>query len=68
MTKMVEDATKKVRQLEEEGKNVTRWGIIYNLAYFNLVQSGCFQCKSTTTIMTVLTILTVKDKAQHEIP
>lgn len=42
---MMEDATKRVRDYQQQGKNVTRWGMIYNLGYFNLVQSGCFQCK-----------------------
>jgi hypothetical protein len=48
MVKMMEDATKRVRELQNEGHNVTRWGMIFNLAYFNLVQSGCLQCKYKT--------------------
>jgi len=47
MIKMMEDATKKVRQFEDEGKNVTRWAMIYDLGYFNLAQSGCLNCKSS---------------------
>jgi hypothetical protein len=28
MIKMLEDSTRKVRQLQNEGKNVTRWGMV----------------------------------------
>jgi len=49
MVKMMEDATKLVRMQQARGVNVTRWGMIYNLGYFNLVQSGCLQCLTVYT-------------------
>jgi len=44
MVKMMEDAARKVREYQKAGNKVTRWGIIFDLSYFNLVQSGCLQC------------------------
>jgi hypothetical protein len=45
MTKGIQDAVEHIRELQHEGKNVTRWNFIINMKNFNLIQHGCLQCK-----------------------
>lgn len=44
MAKMYEDVTTRVRELQAQGKNVTRFSMLNTLENFNLVESGCLQC------------------------
>jgi len=52
MAKMFEDASKRVRSLQAEGKNTTRFSMINTLDNFNIVESGCLQCLSVFTTFT----------------
>jgi len=36
-----------IRKLQDEGKSVTQYYHIYNLAGFNIYQHGCPRCKKT---------------------
>ncbi|ODM91443.1 SEC14-like protein 2 [Orchesella cincta] len=39
-----EIATRKVRQLQAQGKNVTQWDYIINMNNYNVLQHGCVPC------------------------
>lgn len=43
--KAIEDATRKVRDLQASGKNVTQWVMLLNMDGFNVIQNACPSCK-----------------------
>jgi hypothetical protein len=49
MVKMLEDSTKKVREYQSQGKNVTRWTMLNTLENFNLIETGCLRCLGVYT-------------------
>ncbi|ODM90798.1 SEC14-like protein 4 [Orchesella cincta] len=42
--KAIEDATRKVRELQYQGKNVTQWVMLLNMEGFNLRETACPSC------------------------
>lgn len=40
-----EIATRKVRELQTSGQNVTQWDYIINMNNYNVLQHGCVPCK-----------------------
>lgn len=43
--KAIEYATRKVRELQASGKNVTQWVMLLNMDGFNVIQQACPSCK-----------------------
>lgn len=44
--KAIEVATRKVRALQEQGRNVTQWVMLLNMQGFNVIQNACPSCKT----------------------
>lgn len=52
MAKMYEDVTRRIRELQAEGKAVTRFSMVNTLDNFNLQTAGCLQCLGVFTTFT----------------
>jgi hypothetical protein len=44
--KLIEEINVLVRKSQDEGKNLTQYSLLFDLANYNLIQQGCANCKA----------------------